>query len=413
MRWYIIRTLLWKEILRNLANRGGIALALLLVVAALLLSVFGRDQTAGGGLIGGVQRCYIDYVEDGPWVQHLRKNVPPELADQLRFRSFDQTPRDSAGNIVYRQNTGAIQIRPAEPGRSGYLIESWHHGTDGSALAPFEAWFWKETRRFYAQQAAAALERSSPGASNGLAALDPQDNPLWQWKEAHRYFQNEVAVRAGRIGAADGLAGMIPDIDARRRQLEGGAVDMRSSIAAALVVFALFFACIYTLPSLTCEERERGILLAQALSPASPLEILASKFLFYPALGIGLAVLLSGIYNPAVLRQPFYWLAVGFSTAGFLGVGMTVASLARTQREASMGALCYLLAVTLILFICQQTRVPLLPYLALEFHGPRILQAALGQSVTREHWGHLGGAAALAIGWLGLATYLFRRRGWQ
>ena len=151
----------------------------------------------------------------------------------------------------------------------------------------------------------------------------------------------------------------------------------------------------------------------QRHAEASPLEILASKFLFYPALGIGLAVLLSGIYNPAVLRQPFYWLAVGFSTAGFLGVGMTVASLARTQREASMGALCYLLAVTLILFICQQTRVPLLPYLALEFHGPRILQAALGQSVTREHWGHLGGAAALAIGWLGLATYLFRRRGWQ
>ena len=38
-----------------------------------------------------------------------------------------------------------------------------------------------------------------------------------------------------------------------------------------------------------CEERERGVLLAQALSPASPLEIFAAKLLFYPAAGIALA----------------------------------------------------------------------------------------------------------------------------
>jgi hypothetical protein len=38
--------------------------------------------------------------------------------------------------------------------------------------------------------------------------------------------------------------------------------------------------------SLTCEERERGILLAQALSPASAREILAAKFLFYPVFAL-------------------------------------------------------------------------------------------------------------------------------
>ena len=49
----------------------------------------------------------------------------------------------------------------------------------------------------------------------------------------------------------------------------------------------LFFVCVYLLPSLTCEERERGVLLAQALSPAAPREILAAKFLVLKVLRSG------------------------------------------------------------------------------------------------------------------------------
>jgi len=40
MRFYIVRALLKKELRRHVANRGGIALALLMIVAAVLLSVF-------------------------------------------------------------------------------------------------------------------------------------------------------------------------------------------------------------------------------------------------------------------------------------------------------------------------------------------------------------------------------------
>src|SRR6266566_5386434 len=51
-RSHVLRTLLHKEVLRHLANRGGIALVLLLVVASLLLSVFGHAESPGGGLVG-------------------------------------------------------------------------------------------------------------------------------------------------------------------------------------------------------------------------------------------------------------------------------------------------------------------------------------------------------------------------
>src|SRR5207244_1854480 len=98
-----------------------------------------------------------------------------------------------------------------------------------------------------------------------------------------------------------------------RTRLSGG-MDLRSSVTTALVLFSLFFACVYLLPSLMCEERERGVLLAQALSPASPREILAAKFLFYPATGVLLAGLLAGIARPAAAV-----LAAGWATlAAFL-----------------------------------------------------------------------------------------------
>jgi hypothetical protein len=47
-------------------------------------------------------------------------------------------------------------------------------------------------------------------------------------------------------------------IEAERLELKGG-LDSRSGMATALVLFGLFFVCVYLLPSLTCEERERGV----------------------------------------------------------------------------------------------------------------------------------------------------------
>src|SRR5260370_37436880 len=86
LRWHILRALLHKEVLRHLDNRGGIALVLLLIVASLLLSLFGNEETQPGGPISGVKRCYIDYWERDAWVQHLERNRPKELETHLRFR---------------------------------------------------------------------------------------------------------------------------------------------------------------------------------------------------------------------------------------------------------------------------------------------------------------------------------------
>jgi hypothetical protein len=374
MRWYILRTLLHKEVLRHLANRGGIALAALLVVASLLLTLFGQDEAQGGSFVGGVQHCFVDYWEDGPWIDHLRQSVPPELKSHVRFRPISQAVTVGQ-TLVYPAGTGAIQIRTVEPDAKGprYKIWFWHPGKDGGALAAYEAWFWRASHEFFHARTVAALKNVSP-----------ETRAVW----------------------------LLPTLEEERFALHG-ALDARSGIATSLVLFALFFVCVYLLPSLTCEERERGVLLAQALSPASAKEILAAKFLFYPVVGMALAALLAGLNQPAVLSQLFFWLALAVAAFGSLGIGLTIASLARTQRAASMGALCYMLAVAMLLFICQQGNIPGLPYLALEYHCPRMLHAALADAVAWFHWAHLAGAAVLAAGWAVAATVLFRRYGWQ
>lgn len=370
LRPRILRTLLYKELLSHRGNRGGLALALLLVVAAMLVAFFGKQQTPAGGLIGGVQHCFLDYWEDGPWVDHLRHHVPAHLESQIVFRRIG-VELGEGRQLLYPPGTGAIQIRTvgAETGGPGYKVWFWQPGADGGGLAPYEAWFWKETRAFLQDQAAAAL--------TGL-----------------------------------GAATTLPHIEEERATLAGG-LDSRSLIVTALVFFAVFFVCVYLLSSLTCEERERGVLLAQALSPATLGEILAAKFLFYPLAALALAGLLTGILSPPVLARPFFWLTVAVASVGSLGIGLTIASLARTQRAASMGALCYMMAVTMLLFLCQQTGIPGVSYLALEYHCPRILQAVAAGTVNWLHGVHLATAAVLAAGWGVLATALFCRQGWQ
>jgi hypothetical protein len=374
MRWSILRTLLHKEALRHLANRGGLVLFLLLIVAAMLLSFFGGKEGAAG-LAPGLQLCFVDYHADSDFVRHLRGHVPDELRDHLRFRPWNHAPVNDQGQVVYPHNAGAIQLRPASDGSgTGFKVWVWHPGTDRSALAPFEAWFWKESLH-YLQARRPAPE---PGSAASLAELGADLGPS----------------------------------EEESSSLAGG-YDTKSGIATSLVLFGLFFVCVYLLPSLTCEERERGVLLAQALSPASPAELLLARFLFYPFFGLVLAAVLAGTYRPAVLLQPFFWACLVVSVIGSMGIGLTIASLARTQRAASMGALCYMLVVAVLLFICQQNGIPGLPLLALEYHAPRMLHASLTGSVLWYHYFHLLGATALSLLWVSLAAVFFRRFGWQ
>ncbi|QDU21091.1 ABC transporter permease [Urbifossiella limnaea] len=405
MRPYVIHALVTKEAQRHVANRGGIVLAVLLVASAVLLSVFAPEETASGtGMVGGVHHCFVEFDRSTPLVKHLQDNKPTDL--KVQFRELANADTINAV-IVYPPGTGAIQLRQdtlAPERRPAVKADIWHPEGDPLALAPYEAWFWKETRRYFAAEARKTLPGADVPADPDFAA-----GGTWLVTEAHVRLQERVEAARG----TDEARPLIPDLVIDRKGLGGKVLDFRAAIATGMVVFALYFSCVYLLPTLNCEERERGVLLAQALSPASPAEIVAAKFFFYPTAGIILAAIIAGVYKVAILQSLFFWLALFAVAGGFLGIGMTVATLAKTQRAAFLGGMCYLLSVSMLLLICATNGIPFLPYLAVEYHGPRILHASLAGEVHSGHWGHLGGAILLAVIWLTAAGWLFRRRGWQ
>lgn len=390
MRFHIIRALFVKEVRRHLANRGGLALAGLLVVAALLLSIFNPTQvdagSGGGDLVGGVHHCFIEYARETPFVTALKDRVPPALKAQVVFREVP--PHLLSSPLAYSPGTAAIRVVESDRDGRKLTFDVWHPPGDPGAMAPYERWFFRAAADVFRERAAAPPFVAGP------------DYSLWAVHELLHRLHEQAPTQ-------------VPEVNVCWHGLGAKPLDIRSAVATALVVFALYFTCCYLLPTLNCEERERGVLLAQALSPASPAEIVAAKFLFYPVAGLGLAAALAGIYSPGVLSTLFFWLALLALACGFLGVGMTVSTLAKTQRAAFMGSMCYLLSVSLLLFVCSQSGVPLLPQLAIETHGPKILHAAMTRGVEPKHWLNLLAAFGLGAGWMTLAGWLFRRRGWQ
>lgn len=411
MRWRILKTLLHKEALRHATNRGGLALAGLLITASLLLATLNpaADEDKPAMLVGGVHHCIVWFDDDSDWVRHLQDHVPPGLKPNILFYRIDsQIGLDQ--HIRYETGTGGIEIRtmPAIEGRPKYRVNVRYPQGDRAGMAVYENWFWRETHRYFHARASEELQSSGVKVE---AWFPPPilDDDMW----AHRQAYHDLSDKYVALSSPQGEHSAIPLLEMKERAVVGGALNMRAAIATALVLFSLCFTCIYLMPSLTCEERERGLLLAQALSPATAWEILGAKFLFYPAFGILLATLLAGIHNSAVLARPFFWLTLGTLAVGTLGIGMTIACLAKTQRAASLAALCYMLAVALVLLICQQRNWTRLPQLSLEYHAPHLLHATLTNQLVPEHAWNLAAAAALAIAWALLAVILFRRRGWQ
>ncbi|GIW80746.1 MAG: hypothetical protein KatS3mg105_2553 [Gemmatales bacterium] len=409
LRWYIIRTLLKKEAWRHLADRGGIFVAFLLIGCFALACMFGRRFIGDQILVGTVGVCYVDEVDLGQhtpaWLSHLRSH-PPEADLRIRFRRHSQLP---IGLLFYGENTGAVQIRDGGTDHNGqprYVIMVWFPGSDAGVMEPYLRWFWKETFAFFGQQRR-PLQIDTEGpllfpSGSMLVRVSPQSG-------GKRHFLTYSRLENDQKWFSD----LPPPLEIRveYHQLQNRA-DMLSFAATALITFAMWFFSVFLMPALTCEERERGVLLAQALSPASTLEIFAAKFLFYPLAGILLGVILAAIYKISVIVSLFFWIALVTTAIGYLGLGLAIASLAPNQRKASMGAMCYLLAIALLLFISLQFRVPLAQHFVLERHCVRLLHASLVGTASAYRYEMIA-AIVLSLFWTGLAVRLFRRHGWQ
>jgi hypothetical protein len=387
MRCHVLITLLHQEARRRLINRGGLVFVLALVVLSAGMTFVSTGT--GFALASQVKICFVDYWHDGPWVEHLRGNLPQELEGQIQFRAIEQVA--AAGEtIYYPAGAGAIQIRAAGDGISGDGPELWICDRGRGMAAACDSgrckvWIWY------------------PGTNeSGMDRFE-----AWFWKESARYFRQ----RNGQPPAMDG-PDSIPDLEVERSSLAGSA-DTHTTTTTALLLFPLFLTCVFLLPTWMCEDRERGLLLALALTPATFLELLAARSLFSALLGMGLGALVAAICCPAALGQVLFWVVLAVAALGAVGVGATIGSVASRPRTASLAALCYMAVVAAVMAVTHGMGLSLLSALTLESHLPRLLQAAISGTTGEPLADHLAAALALALAWFFLATILFRKRGWQ
>src|SRR5947208_1469790 len=173
MRWHILRTLLHKEALRHATNRGGLALAGLLVTASLLLAALNpaAEQDKPATLVGGIHHCLIWYDEQDEWVTHLEQHRPAGLKSNIVFHNL-------GGRLAldqhrqYDPGTGGIELRsmPAADGVPRYRVYVRYPEGDRAGMAVYENWFWKESYRFFHARAAAELKARGVDAGRALPA---------------------------------------------------------------------------------------------------------------------------------------------------------------------------------------------------------------------------------------------------
>jgi len=394
-----IRALVGKEFHRLARNRGVIVMAFLLAAVALLTSTVGSAQPR---MLGAAQidTCWVDYWDDGPWLEHLRRNVPPELVDRVRFRSVGDIPTDRTGTLQYSRSEAAIQLRH-EGDR--WIAWFWYPGNDPAILRPLEDWFWAESRRFFHAQAVTAAPADRRQEVDRLVP-PPVGDPANMWRELQRDYRE-------RLLALVPNAAVIPEIDVERSSLHS--VELGKALGVALVLFAIFFTAVCVMPSLTCEEREKGLLMAQCLSPATAIEMLAGKALTYIPLAILFAFTIGGLLQPAVWTDAFFCAVAAIAAVGAFGLGALIALLVRTQRSASLAAMGYALAVALVVFAGQRVGLGGLSNGLLEVHIPPLVVSALDGTSTAASWGQLGISGSIATSWLTAAFVVAWTRGWR
>ncbi len=361
----ILKVLWSKEWLRLRKQPTALCLLGLLTAISVLIATGGPQLTKASD--SKLPTCWLVYDIDNAWVTHLKQRVPEH--PPIRIVAAAEMPR--RGNaFVYPSGDLGMELSTAD--RQHPRIIFRYPGTQPNLFWPYTQWFWGETIAFIGETAAFDQVVVPMGRNSSQAASD--------------------------ILKQTSLSDLMT-------------IEMVGSL---LLYGVQFFCCAHLLISFTSQERERGTLLAMALTPASIPEILLAKCLFHGCLSLTMCAIIVAILRPIALVQPLLWATLLVSAVGFLSVGVMVASFAKTQATAALLTLCYMLGVALVFHLSRGfAGFALLRELMFEHRGFLLVFASLKSGAGPMAWVKLGGLAIVVLGWATVATQVFRRRGWR
>ena len=387
-----LRILFNREMLRLRKNPSALLLLGLLTAIALMLSLSRPGPKP-------VMNCWVVYSQESPWIERLRRaaqqnkliRVVPmsEMKSVSNWRVYPQT--DCAIEILSEPKTNSMtdgllpfpvpvgensdeesrsfSPRPAE---SKFAVRFLYPGNDPNVLSPFLQWFWPTTVEHFG---------STP--------------PI---------VQQTLPVTGSSRGA----------VMERLKQSSLTELMTEEFVATILLIIVLFVTCCHLQVSFTSQDRERGTLMALALSPATTAEMLVSRYMFHLSLSLMASAAIVGVLRPIALTHLSLWITVLLASSGLVGVGTVIASLSRTQSAAGVLSLCYMLFGGVVFYLATKfSAFAAIKDASFESHCFPLLFLSLKQNLPLERAPGLLKLAGLVGVWSMLAAWLFQQRGWR
>ena len=303
LRLYILRTLVWKDVLRLVRNGPALMLLGLMVILALLAGASGLIEEEQQEALPSASRsaAWIVYQEDGKWVDFLRRRVP----DELDIQFFDA---EDLGEEPYPSTVCVIELNgiafDSGRGQMREQVRYRYPGSDPSVLWPVARWFLSISLEYFGEV---------PQLFETIQPLAPPTR------------SEETRAALESVSIADILS--LP------------------LIGTALLTTIQFFAACGLLVSLTAQERERGMLRALLLSPATYFELILAKAVVHGGLAFGVSALAMALLLPEALGSLLFWSTLLASTTGYFAVGLLICSFAKNQAAPNLLSFAYLLLI--------------------------------------------------------------------
>ncbi len=353
LRLRILRTLLYKEVLRYRYNWGLLVVVFALIALAALVSLGGENEMLTGQVPASDRKLRVVCPNDSPWGEYLRQHLPPRDELEVEFRT--RLPSSNARSVLSVELFAPGEAPDGEPPVSAHTARFWHRDADTSNLLVCQDWIERESAQYLSRQPAIEMQRAKIHSTQG---------------------------------------------------------EMVPLVITGLVAFALYLPAFNLFITSTGEEREKRQLLALLLTPVRPLEMVVSKAIFYAAGSLFVSLTVVALYKPSLAFDPRLVVAVLLGSVGYVAIGTVLISYIRRQTTISTVSMLYLMGVGGVVSMAKVIPVfNVLRFLLIENYLYPLLKLVLtGEPPTRHQYGDLAGLAVVVTGWLVVAVMVFARR---
>jgi ABC-type multidrug transport system permease subunit len=359
MRWFIIRTLIHKEILRYRYNWGLLVVVAALLVLSGLVALGSRFNRLPGQAGTRVEKCIVYYSPNDLARQFVAdlKTVPPPWGTIDWREGRPLRPMVQDGEMVIELSVPGDSRDGDYGSRDGWRVRYWYGNEGSPGIMSFRDWF-----------------------DGGV----------------HRFLETRPRVKfltdRGNVPAGKETSEILP------------------FIVAALAIFALYLLSFNLFITSTGEEREKRVLLAILLSPVTSLEVLTAKAIFYAVSSLAVSLAVVAMYDPTLVLRPQLWLTIICGSVSYVAIGTIVVSLVRRQTTINTVAMLYWIVTCVILLLSEV----LLPFAVIKhFLIENYLTGQMKQIVAGHFYPWMWFTQAIlfiaTVGWCAIAVMVFRR----